>query len=69
MQHERKESSPELFSSPKPTAQQKGSTSTERSRKRKDPPAESEEPGPSKRVKEVADIEAELQAHYIGMKV
>ena len=64
--HERKESSPELFSSPTPTAQEKGSASTKQSRKRKDPPSESEEPGPSKRTKEVADIEAELQDHYIG---
>ena len=42
--HERKESSPELFSSPTPTAQEKGSASTKQSRKRKDPPSESEEP-------------------------
>ena len=44
VQHEKKESSPELFPSPKPTVQEKGSTSTQRSRKRKDPPAESGEP-------------------------
>ena len=66
VQHERKESSPELFPSPKPTAQEKGSAPAKQSRKRKDPPFESEEPGPSKRTKEVADVEAELQAHYIG---
>ena len=66
VQHEKKESSPELFPSPKPTVQEKGSTSTQRSRKRKDPPAESGEPGPLKWMKVVADIEAELQAQYIG---
>ena len=64
MQHERKESSPELFSSLKPTAQEKGSASTKQSRN--DLPSELEELGPSKQMKEVADIEAELQDHYIG---
>lgn len=88
--HERKESSPELFPSPKPAPPkpQKKSASTEqglsqqahksndRSRKRKDlpsgEPGPSAEPGPSKRPKQDLqkdDIEAELQAHYIGMKI